>query len=388
MLELLLTWLTHSTLALGVAALCSSIRVPAAVCDAVLRAAVIMPFVTSALMMLGIEPAGTSVTIASPLEFTAQVVPLAAASSKSSSLLLLAWLASAIVGVARWAAEHRALSLWLQTAQPAPAAIQQLAASIAHRAGQRRRMRFLSTPHATSPLAAGSNTVLLPDRALAMDEAQLRGILGHEIAHLSRRDPQWRSMMSMLIALLPFQPLLRMARRAQLHPAEPLCDSLSVQWGADPRQLARSLHDIAQWQQSVQPRYAAAMAASGSGLVPRVEHLIRGGHAARTGLRRLGCGVSAGLSLVFMHSVPAIQAGMPTILGDSAPRSHHRRGPGGPPGLPRLPEGLAGGNRERALHHSSRRGRGPRHDQGGHPAGASVGAVPAGAAGIAALSAP
>ena len=320
--ELLLTWLVHSTLALAGAALCGPLRLPAAVCDAVWRAAVVMPFVTAGLMVLGLEPAGAAITIASPLEVIAQAVPQATASSEPTALRLawLAWLATAAVGVARWAADHRALSLWLQTAQPAPSAIQGLAASIADRAGLHRRLRVLTTPHATSPLAVGGATVILPERALAMSEAQLRGVLGHELAHLSRRDPQWRSLLSLLIALLPFQPLLRLARHAQSHVSEPLCDSLSVQWGADSRQLACSLRDIACWQRSAQPRLAAAMAAPGSGLVLRVGHLLRGGRAARASLRRLGLGVSAGLSVAFLLSAPALHASTSPILG-SLPRA-------------------------------------------------------------------
>ena len=73
--ELLLTWLTHSTLALAAAALCGGLRLPTAVCDAVWRAAVVMPFVTSALLVLGIEPAGPPITIASPLEVATQAAP-------------------------------------------------------------------------------------------------------------------------------------------------------------------------------------------------------------------------------------------------------------------------------------------------------------------------
>ena len=306
--ELLLTWMVHSAIALSAAMLCSRLRLPAAVCDAVWRAAVVLPFITSALMLLGVEPSGTAIDIAAPLEVAAQSVPQPAAGPSLHAVGLVVWLAVAAVGVARWVAAHRALSLWLQDAQPAPTAILQLADEIANSAGLRRRLRVLRTPHATSPLAAGGHTVVLPERALTMGVAQLRGVLGHEIAHLSRRDPQWRSAMSLLIALLPFQPLLRLARSAQCRLAEPLCDSLAVEWGADPRQLARSLSDIAHWQHAAQPHLAAAIAAPGSDLIQRVGHLLSGDRSARSGLRRLGVGVSVLLSGVFLVTAPAIQA--------------------------------------------------------------------------------
>lgn len=71
--------------------------------------------------------------------------------------------------------------------------------------------------------------ILLPDTLLATaNEAQLRLVLAHELAHLKRRDLGWNCAAALIFALFWFHPLVWMARREWRLAAEQACDELTV----------------------------------------------------------------------------------------------------------------------------------------------------------------
>lgn len=111
-------------------------------------------------------------------------------------------------------------------------------------------VRISASARIAVPLALGTRRpeICLPERALTglpLDE--LRGILGHEVAHLLRRDPAFRIGVRVIADLLPLQPLNRLVGRRLAELAEYACDDFSAERTGRPLALARSLTEVAGW---------------------------------------------------------------------------------------------------------------------------------------------
>src|SRR5207248_3070971 len=104
-----------------------------------------------------------------------------------------------------------------------------------------------ASDHLCSPIALGAAEVCLPTRAQDLDDAALAAVLGHELAHLERRDNLWRMLGALVEAVLFFQPLNRLARRGLQESAELASDERAVELTGDPVGLARSLAEVAGW---------------------------------------------------------------------------------------------------------------------------------------------
>ena len=84
--------------------------------------------------------------------------------------------------------------------------------------------------------------IVLPERFFEeLDPEQQRAALAHELAHVARRDPEWRIAVEILERVLFFQPLNRLARARLCDSAEFLCDEWAVQQTQSPLALARCL---------------------------------------------------------------------------------------------------------------------------------------------------
>lgn len=137
-------------------------------------------------------------------------------------------------------------------------------------------VRVVVDPKHVSPSALPPATLCVPPWAVEqLSPAQRRAMLAHEIAHLTRRDPQWRVACAVIAAVLP-APLLGTARKRLDLLAELACDAWSARITGEGRALAESLALCAELGFSGQstPTYAASMAASRSALVERVRRLI------------------------------------------------------------------------------------------------------------------
>lgn len=128
-----------------------------------------------------------------------------------------------------------------------------------------------------SPLATPRGVVVVPDWALALPRAQRRALLAHELAHVARRDPQWRVLLALwrgLLCPLPLAPVA-LARLDAL--AEWQCDAASARATGDARALAACLaHCLERRLDPSFPALAAAMAAPRSPLLQRAERLLEG----------------------------------------------------------------------------------------------------------------
>lgn len=149
---------------------------------------------------------------------------------------------------------------------------------LSRRAGLPRRPRLCTSPRITSPATVGVflPQILLPERALReLTPAQQEAMLAHELAHIVRRDPQWSFFVRLVERLCFVQPLNRVARKALLEIAEYQSDDFAVRITGRELELARCLTEVAGWR--IEERETVAllpMAGRGSQLSERVQRLL------------------------------------------------------------------------------------------------------------------
>lgn len=180
---------------------------------------------------------------------------------------------------------------------------------LAARAGVRRPLTLLWSDSIGIPLAIGRSTIVVPRRAASLSPAEQRVLLGHELAHLIRRDPLWLLLIAIVEALLFFQPLNRLARRRLAEASEFAADELAVQMTSDGISLARCLVSVAGWNRGSGLAHVAAMASSQSQLATRVERLLDSRVARRS---RLGL-AAVPLLIVATAAMPAVRFTAPTL---------------------------------------------------------------------------
>jgi beta-lactamase regulating signal transducer with metallopeptidase domain len=324
----LLTYVLHSTVLLGAAALA---RIALgerrlALQEAMLRAALLGGFLTASLQLaLHVQPLGGSLPLhKARLEVAAPaLIPQIAAHDRASVLarragdatmtvehqavpsgsrtlapavapswmaaaqrawrpaLLILWGSLALIGAVRLALGARRLRQLLRDRQPlGDAPISAGTRAIASVLGLRSPVRLSTAPRLAVPLATGvlRPEVCLPTRVFAdLREEEQLALCAHELAHLARRDPAWLLLVRIAGVLAPVQPLNRWARQRLSELAECFSDDLAVSASAQPLGLARSLVDVASWTLAVSdavPATAAGAFSSRSRLAYRVERLM------------------------------------------------------------------------------------------------------------------
>jgi beta-lactamase regulating signal transducer with metallopeptidase domain len=165
--------------------------------------------------------------------------------------LALAWAALAAVALARLGVAAVRLRQLLQGRRPIDAgALGTLAARMGRALGLHRRVPLSAAERLSVPLATGvlRPEVCLPERAVAeLGTDEQAALCAHELAHVARRDPAWVLLARLVEALAPVQPLNGWARRRLQDLAECLSDDLAVAASGRPLGLARSLVDVASW---------------------------------------------------------------------------------------------------------------------------------------------
>jgi beta-lactamase regulating signal transducer with metallopeptidase domain len=173
--------------------------------------------------------------------------------------------------------------------------------ALGERAGLRRRVRLSIVAGIGSPLARGTfrPEICVPTRAFEeLGEEERDALLAHETGHVVRRDALRLSLQRVLETVLAVQPLNRLAGRRLREIAEFRCDRLASAWTGRPRVLAGCLTRVANW--VLEGRAAAwlpAMASRGRLLERRVHRLLEAGPRRRTWHRGLA-GIGALLTLL------------------------------------------------------------------------------------------
>lgn len=144
-----------------------------------------------------------------------------------------------------------------------------------------------------SPLLAPGRVLCLPAWCRTLPEDEARAVLGHELAHLRRRDPAWRLLAAVVQALLWPQLLNRLAVRRLDLLAELACDAAATAPAGQRLALAQSLLRCAEALKAPGahhgPALACGAASAGSPLLTRVRQLLQpegeSGPRERRGLR-------------------------------------------------------------------------------------------------------
>lgn len=203
-------------------------------------------------------------------------ISLARWSGGWESGLVALWLVGALVGLLRFAHQHRALGRALRARRPLRGPLVTELERLAREVGFTRPVRLSITSALDSPVALARNEIVLPERALErLTRAEQETLVAHELAHLVARDPHWLLALGFLERLFWFQPLLRLARRGAVAASELRCDEEAARWTGQGLALARCLAEVASWVTAHREvELVSGMAPRPSALVERVERLL------------------------------------------------------------------------------------------------------------------
>jgi hypothetical protein len=165
-------------------------------------------------------------------------------------------------------------------------------------------------PGWASPLLAPGRVLCLPAWCLDLPDDEARAVLGHELAHLRRRDPAWRLMAAAMKALLWPQALNRIALQRLDLLAELACDAAAAAPQGQRLALAQSLLRCAEALKAQGGRHGPALAcgaaSAGSPLFARVRRLLNAeGDDAPRERRGVRWGLVAGM-LALLVALPAV----------------------------------------------------------------------------------
>lgn len=180
------------------------------------------------------------------------------------------------------------------------------------------------TPRPISPFAVRwpSPAIVLPGAAMAQfDDAGLRLVIRHEAAHLALRDPQRALLMSVVGALLWFNPFVRaIAARVQMA-CELRCDAHALDGDIGARRAFASayLHTLRSYA-SLDAPAAALNHRDLTGHALRIQHMLNGdGSRTLPSSWRFGL---AGLALAAVGLLSVLQMALAAPAGVRAPVPH------------------------------------------------------------------
>lgn len=240
-------------------------------------------------------------------------------------LLGLAWIAGALALLLRSAGDLRALRVMLrQRSRSADRRALGLLDDLRDRAGMERPVRLTSHPRIGGPVALPGREICVPARLLReLDDDELRAVLAHELAHVARRDTLVLLVLEALGRSLFFQPLLALARRRIEEAAEACSDEWVRRLGLGPS-LAGGLLAVARRLRSGRGRMPVAGLARSRGLEDRVRRLLApvpGPERGRSPAARRAAplaGIAAAALLLAAPSVRVTTPGHASALGPAA----------------------------------------------------------------------
>ncbi len=182
--------------------------------------------------LFGAVPAAPGVeTIRPAIQSSEEPVTPASVVPRPETVALLLWLVGVAVCCLRLGRACHAASLLRRSCAPIrePGLIS-LRDQVAATMGFRNPPVLLAGPELRSPLLLGGRrpAIVLPSALPQASEAELRLILGHELAHLRRGDLHWNWMAAAAHILFFFHPLVWLAGNEWRLTQEMACDELAV----------------------------------------------------------------------------------------------------------------------------------------------------------------
>jgi beta-lactamase regulating signal transducer with metallopeptidase domain len=151
------------------------------------------------------------------------------------------------LGKLAWTAMRTVQIQQAAEARPAPPLLEQVWARCLRTFGLR-RVRLLSSARVSSPLMAGAwrKTIILPESLFdESSEDVLTAAIGHEMAHIARRDYAFNILYELLYLPVSFHPAAWVIRRGIGQTREMACDERVTRHLLDPAVYARSIMSIA-----------------------------------------------------------------------------------------------------------------------------------------------
>lgn len=194
-------------------------------------------------------------------------------------ILALAWAAGALFQLATLVRRNRRLIRTLAGRRPPDSHRAQVLRRSLLALGPSSRPRISVLEGIGTPLALGRREVVVPpDLVDRLEEAALRGVMAHELAHLVRRDPLWSLASGIGGALCFFQPLWQRGRTRLEELAEIRADAWAIEHTGDPLALAKGLEGIARSLVDKSHPVTAGLGATGDrpgGLPARVSRILK-----------------------------------------------------------------------------------------------------------------
>lgn len=309
----LLSYLIHSTLAIGLAAVLTRLSsVTPAGRARVWRFALLAPVLTSAAHAGGFIHSGLTLDLARSgpqalIDWRAGLISLAPI-ALVPFVIFTGWLAGRLVMRRLFGVRRRA-----------SADLQSEVASLAVVVGCK-VPRVTVSASAAVPAAIGFSEICVPASLLELATGdERRALLAHEMAHLVRRDPFWLACAGNLVRLTPYQPLNALALGELRAACEQAADDVAVTTTGDPSALARGLAKLA----TTLVLLSGSAAATGSPVVERVSRLLHGNSEGTSGparpVHRVTAGVLAMLALAAMVWWAPGVAASPSGVADRLP---------------------------------------------------------------------
>jgi beta-lactamase regulating signal transducer with metallopeptidase domain/biopolymer transport protein ExbD len=183
-----------------------------------------------------------------PVGPSGPTVPPATSGRPPVAWLPLAWSAGCTLLLLRLFSAHWLLRRASRRCQAAPEGrLTSALANAAQQLGVRQRIRFLMDEKRTIPVVWGViwPRLILPAEALRWDEAKLRSVLLHELAHIRRRDTLVQWLTQLACALHWFNPLVWLAAWRLHTERERACDDLVLASGVKASAYAGHLLEVA-----------------------------------------------------------------------------------------------------------------------------------------------
>ena len=224
---------------------------------------------------------------------------------------LAVWLAGSLL-VALWLVAGRLrLAALTRQAWAADDAWRALLESERLRAGLDRNVELFISPAATTPLTWGERApvILLPEDALAWDDAHRRVVIRHELAHVARHDAMAQLVAGVACTLYWFHPLAWIAARRLRAECERACDDRVLSSGTSPHAYASHLLQVARSARSLGgPGFLSVAMARPSQLEGRLLAVLdetrpRASHSRRARIATVAGAVTLTVILSAFHPV-------------------------------------------------------------------------------------
>jgi len=236
--------------------------------------------------------------------------PAARPSLSWRPVLLSAWLATALLLLARLVATFLYGVRLVRQAQPSGCeGIQQAAERTASRLRVAHGLQIRTSDRIRSPVVWcwTRPPILLVPRALGRPDVEWTGVVAHELAHCRRRDHVTGLIAELMASLLPWNPLMWLARRFLIRLGEQACDDWVVASGQSSEDYAESL---LRFRPQKQMAFWPAVVSSKSGLAHRIRRILNEAcgnpHAgAKWALALSVVAIGVGVGVAFAQTRPA-----------------------------------------------------------------------------------